>query len=193
MSMADISALISKEDLIAYIAKYGKVKFLFFWGHQKSADGSVSESCLSQWYETGFKVDDIYYPTAEHYMMAEKARLFNDEKVLQDILMSKHPGDAKKLGRAVRNYQDEVWKKQRLSIVIRGNEAKFSQNKELKNFLLNTRERALVEASPRDRIWGVGMEKSNPEIENPARWKGLNLLGFALMATRKLLLEKHND
>ena len=174
----------NKQELITYIAEGNKVKYLFFWGHTAKDPTSVGKECLSQWYEVVFEINKIKYPSTEHYMMAEKARLFNDNEALEKILVSTHPGDAKKLGRTVKNYHDEVWKQHRFDIVVRANQAKFSQHEKLRTFLINTSDRVLVEASPRDRIWGIGMGASNPDVENPAKWRGLNLLGFALMATR---------
>ena len=174
----------SREDLIAYLAEGHRVNYLFFWGHTKPGDGSIDKSCLSQWYEAGFEIDGIYYPTAEHFMMAEKARLFGDNEILEQILISRHPREAKQLGRAVKNYDEQHWHEHRFDIVTRGNIAKFTQNAELKAYLLNTGNRVLVEASPRDRIWGIGMGKSNPDAGNPVKWRGLNLLGFTLMEAR---------
>ncbi|MDJ0633261.1 MAG: NADAR family protein [Xenococcaceae cyanobacterium MO_188.B29] len=75
----------------------------------------------------------------------------------------------------------------RSPIVVKGNLAKFSQKEALKEFLLNTKERILVEASPRDRIWGIGLGQNNPDAANPYQWQGLNLLGFALMEVRDIL------
>ena len=98
-----------------------------------------------------------------------------------------YPADAKKLGRTVKDYQDTLWKKHRFEIVVQANKEKFSQNNDLKTFLNNTGDNVLVEASPRDRIWGIGMGESNPDAMNPAKWKGLNLLGFALMEAREQL------
>lgn len=177
----------SKEELIIYLAHKDSVKYLFFWGHKRPQDGSVEKTCMSQWYEADFDIDGIHYPTAEHYMMSEKARLFSDDGALQKILVSKTPAEAKKLGRTVQGYEETIWCEHRNDIVVRGNYAKFSQNNTLKKFLLNTHNRILVEASPRDRIWGIGMGASNPDAENPAKWRGLNLLGFALMQAREQL------
>lgn len=185
--MNNTNQLRTKEDLIAYLAEGGTAKYLFFWGHTKPKDGSIDKSCFSQWYEAGFEINGIEYPTAEHYMMAEKARLFGDDEMLEQILSSVHPRKAKQLGREVKNYDEKRWREHRFEIVTTGNVAKFSQNEKLKTFLLNTGNRVLVEASPRDRIWGIGMGKSNPDVQNPAKWRGLNLLGFALMEARYLL------
>ena len=131
--------------------------------------------------------NSIVYQTAEHYMMAEKARLFGNDTLIKTILNADNPGKAKKLGREVVGFDEQVWKKERTAIVVRGNHAKFSQNPELCEFLLNTGERVLVEASPRDRVWGIGLTKDDPQASSPENWQGLNLLGFALMEVRDLL------
>lgn len=161
-------------------------KYVFFWGHQPAAEG-VGKSCFSQWYETPFEVDGVHYRTAEHFMMAEKARLFDDEDARQRILAAKSPAEAKQLGRQVAGFDDSRWSAARLHIVVRGNAAKFSQNPDLCEFLLGTGDRVLVEASPVDRIWGIGLAEDHPDAANPARWKGQNLLGFALMEVRLVL------
>ena len=159
-------------------------KFLFFWGHQPNKDGSISKTCFSQWWLSSFKVDGITYKTAEHWMMAKKAALFNDNEILEKIILAKSPDEAKKLGREVKNYEDQLWLANRYEIVKEGNYQKFSQNADLKKFLINTNDRILVEASPVDPIWGIGMAGDHKDVMNPAKWKGLNLLGFALMEVR---------
>lgn len=163
-------------------------KWVLFWGHKPAADGSVSKSCFSQWWEgTPFEVDGVSYVTAEHFMMAEKARLFQDDDMEREILASRHPGEAKKLGRKVRAFDAETWNRERFEIVVRGNLGKFGQHEELREFLLGTGDRVLVEASPRDRIWGIGLSAKNADAERPENWRGLNLLGFALMEVRHRL------
>lgn len=159
-------------------------KFLFFWGHQPNKDGSISKTCFSQWWLSSFEVDNVIYKTAEHWMMAKKAELFNDNEVLAKIIKANSPAEAKKLGREVKNYDDKLWLANRYEIVKQGNYHKFSQNKDLKTFLLNTKDRVLVEASPVDPIWGIGMATDHKDVSNPEKWKGLNLLGFALMEVR---------
>lgn len=158
--------------------------YLFFWGHQPSKDGKITKTCFSQWWISNFECEGIEYKTAEHWMMAEKARLFNDLEVLQEILNVNSPADAKKLGRKVANYNEEKWLEKRYEIVKKGNFLKFSQNEELKAFLLSTTNEIIVEASPVDSIWGIGMASDHPDVNNPSKWKGLNLLGFALMEVR---------
>lgn len=166
------------------------IKFLFFWGHQPGKDGRIKKSCFSQWYDSPFKVDGISYKTAEHWMMAEKARLFQDNLMEQKIIVANTPGEAKKLGRQVGGFIQEVWEANRYEIVKRGNIYKFEQNPALLKFLLNTNNRILVEASPYDKIWGIGKTETDQEVNNPYNWDGLNLLGFALMEVRDELGEK---
>lgn len=171
------------------------VKFLFFWGHQPSKDGTITKTCFSQWWLSSFEVEGVFYKTAEHWMMAQKAKLFRDEAMLAKILVSNSPAEAKKLGRLVQNYEDSIWVKARYSIVKEGNYHKFSQNAELAKFLLQTNTRVLVEASPVDSIWGIGLHENDKHIDNPKNWNGLNLLGFALMEVRDQLrteYEKNN-
>lgn len=164
------------------------IKYLFFWGHQPSKDGITTASCLSQWWLCEFVVDDILYKSAEHWMMAEKARLFQDDEILEKIINCESPAEAKKLGRQVRNFGAAKWNAHRYKIVKQGNHFKFEQNSDLKTFLLNTKKRVLVEASPRDRIWGIGMSKNNENANHPNQWRGQNLLGFALMEVREGLI-----
>lgn len=164
-------------------------KFLFFWGHTPPADGIINQSCLSQWWMADFIVDGVTYSCAEQYMMAEKARLFQDEEMLKEIMAAKTPKEMKAYGRAVRNFDQSVWGSRCYDIVKAANRAKFSQNPAMLEFLLRTG-RILVEASPRDRIWGIGMGKNNPDAEHPAKWRGKNLLGFALTEVRDELRVK---
>ena len=183
-------SIANKEALITAIQDGLQPKYLFFWGHQPQVDHRIDKSCLSQWYEASFTINQITYPTAEHYMMAEKARLFEDEANLQKILLAQHPGEAKKLGRAVQNFDGSRWEAHRFEIVVQGNSAKFSQNQALKTFLFNTKNRILVEASPNDAIWGIGLSQDDAQASQPEQWAGLNLLGFALMTVRANLAEE---
>jgi len=122
-------------------------------------------------------------------MMAEKARLFRDAESETRIVQAPNPGAAKRLGRGVRGFVQEVWTRERWRIAVEGNLGKFSQNPELSRFLLSTGRRVLVEASPVDRIWGIGLAVENERVENPEQWPGQNLLGFALMEVRARLAE----
>lgn len=176
----------NREELLTHIEKDSDVEYLFFWGHQKPKNG-VSKSCFSQWYESPFSDDGVQYKTAEHYMMAEKAKLFNDEQILSKILNANKPIEVKKLGRKIQNFKEDTWLKHRFDIVRKANLLKFDQNSKFKDFLLNTNNKVLVEASPVDNVWGIGMASDNPLVQDPQNWKGLNLLGFALMVVREEL------
>lgn len=175
------------EDLISKYDNGEKLRYLFFWGHKPSSDGTILKTCLSQWFDCYFSVDGFTYNTAEQYMMCQKALLFNDEETFKRILEASHPSEFKNLGRLVKNFNPTIWDKHKFEIVVKGNLAKFSQNPQLNNFLLSTGDKVLVEASPCDKIWGIGLRYNTSNIENPHTWKGLNLLGFALMQVRKEL------
>lgn len=161
--------------------------YLLFYGHKPSADGSVTASCLSQWFPSEFEIDGVFYPTAEHFMMAEKARLFKDSEMLQRILQCKTPKEAKAFGRKVQNFDGQIWQKHCSEIVVKANVAKFLNNQAMSDWLLLTAPKVLVEASMWDKIWGIGMTASATGARDPKLWKGLNLLGFALMETRDRL------
>jgi ribA/ribD-fused uncharacterized protein len=139
---------------------------------------------FGQWTPSPFVVDEVHYSCAEQYMMAEKARLFGDEAVRAQILASASPREHKALGRKIAGFVNETWDAERLAIVVRGNHAKFGQNPSMRAQLLATADKLLVEASPLDRIWGVGLRADDPRIHDPASWRGLNLLGEALMQVR---------
>lgn len=164
-----------------------QLEFLLFWGHQPNEDGSLSKSCFSQWWIAPFEVDGIACKTAEHWMMAEKARLFNDEDSRQQIITSDTPAEAKKKGRLIRDFDPTTWDKEKFDIVVLGNFHKFSKNTQLASFLLDTGNKVIVEASPLDNIWGIGMAANDPSVLDPKRWKGENLLGYALMEVRDKL------
>ena len=182
-----VSQVRSTAELIACLGQGHKPRYLFFWGHQPQKDGSISKSCFSQWFEAAFTVDGTTYATAEHFMMAEKARLFADEEARARILSAGTPAQAKKLGRGVKGFDEQAWDDARFGIVVKGNLAKFSQNPPLAEFLSQTGDRVLVEASPVDRIWGIGLAATDAEALTPHRWHRLNLLGFALMEVRAAL------
>jgi ribA/ribD-fused uncharacterized protein len=165
-----------------------ELNFLFFWGHQPSKDGQITSSCLSQWWPSPFEVEGIVYPKAEHWMMSQKARLFGDDEIARRILSAESPKAVKQLGREAKNFDAAVWDKEKLAIVQEGSFQKFSQNAGLRDYLTATGELILVEASPVDRIWGIGLAADNADASNPLQWRGDNFLGFALMRARHRLL-----
>ena len=164
-----------------------RVKYLHFWGHRPLPDGRIGPSCLSQWWPSPFTVDGVEYATAEHWMMAAKARLFGDPEAERKAVAAPTPAQAKKVGRLVRGFDDAVWERERFGIVVEGSFHKFAADADLRAFLLGTGDRVLVEASPLDRVWGIGLAADDERARDPARWRGPNLLGFALMAARDRL------
>ena len=172
------------EQLAAALRSGDQPDWLMFWGHRPEPDGQVGISCLSQWYPAAFTVEGTAYPSAEHFMMAAKARVFRDAAAEASILNSATASEAKRLGRRVRGFDEITWARHREMAVFIGNVAKFHQNPALGAFLASTETRVLVEASPYDPIWGIGLRASDPRAVDPDRWPGQNLLGFTLMNVR---------
>ncbi|WPD22539.1 MAG: NADAR family protein [Candidatus Electrothrix scaldis] len=177
-----------KELIQSYNAGH-RLEYVFFWGHTPPEEGFINQSCLSQWYAAPFKVDGIKFLTAEHYMMYHKARLFGDIDAAAKVVQAENPGEAKKIGRTVQGFQQEEWDKHCTEIAIQGNIAKFGQNKAILTYLLATKNKVLVEASPYDKVWGIGLGYDAKGIGNPLAWRGKNLLGFALMEVRARLVK----
>lgn len=124
-----------------------EAEFVFFWSHE--ADGedpatAMGRECLSQWYPAPFVVEGVRYATAEHYMMAAKARLFGDLETAAAIVDARHPAAAKKHGRAVCGFDEVRWTEERYGIVVAGNRAKFRQHEALRTYLVGTGDRVLV-------------------------------------------------
>ncbi|MHC3473001.1 NADAR family protein [Streptomyces sp. 7R007] len=177
----------SREALVREVRAGSRVKYLHFWGHRPLPDGRIGASCLSQWWPSPFTVEGVTYGTAEHWMMAGKARLFGDAEAERLVLSAEHPAQAKKAGRLVRGFDEAIWERERFGIVVEGSVHKFAAHPELREFLLHTGNRVLVEASPVDRVWGIGLAAGDEAAADPERWRGLNLLGFALMEARARL------
>ncbi len=145
-------------------------------------------SPFSQWYRCTFAVGGTTFNCAEQFMMHGKAMLFDDAAVATEILAATHPRDHKALGRKVKHFDDGAWRRQRETIVMAGNRAKFTQNPELRELLVATKGTTLVEASPYDKSWGIGLAATDPRAQDQAQWKGHNLLGNILTALRNELL-----
>ncbi|WP_434390149.1 NADAR family protein [Melittangium boletus] len=150
--------------------------FTFFWR---------DASPFSQWHPSVFEWRGQRFLCAEQSMMYGKAMLFGDEESAARILQARTPKEHKALGRAVRGFEGSLWERERERIVYEGNHAKFTQNVALLEALRATAGTRLVEASPLDRIWGVGLAEEDPRIQDPARWRGLNLLGEVLTRLRE--------
>lgn len=174
-------------------------QYVFFWRTEKSK--KIGPGCLSQWARCGFVVDGVYYRYAEQYMMAEKARLFHDDATLDKIMDAKSPMIVKRLGRSVKGRNGgewdkgdaEKWDAVRSDVVVRGNFAKFSQNDALKEYLLSTGDAMIAEASPKDAVWGIGIDEKTAEKTPQSEWPGQNLLGKALMKVRGMLKNGEDD
>jgi ribA/ribD-fused uncharacterized protein len=145
-------------------------------------------SPFSQWFACRFVVNGVTFNCAEQYMMYGKAQLFGDEDIRKEILEAEHPRTHKALGRKVKNFDPAVWERERMRIVKEGNRAKFTQNEELLATLFATKGTTLVEASPFDKIWGIGLAATDPRAQDPKQWKGKNLLGYVLTELRDELL-----
>lgn len=176
------------ESIKQMVSADPNVRFIYFWGHTPSVKG-ITQSCMSQWYDVEFEVAGVKYHTAEQYMMAQKALLFDDKQVFDQIMLADNPRDYKALGRKIRKFDSKIWDARKYDIVVEGNKAKFSQNDDLKEYLLSTGDAILVEASPYDRIWGIGLYPGQAAKGSIDQWRGLNLLGAALMEVRDWLRE----
>lgn len=154
-------------------------KFTFFWNNRTP---------FSNWYPSVFTVDGTTFTRGEQYMMYMKAVVFGDMSTADLIMLTDDPQTQKNLGRQVRNYDDAVWSKVRFGIMVDGLYCKFSQNPKLKEALLATVGTRMVEASPFDRIWGIGLTASDPLAQNEETWLGLNLMGKVLDELRDMLV-----
>ena len=142
---------------------------------------------LSNWYLSRFTVGDVTYSSLEQFMMYQKAVCFGDSDIAAQILETDNVGKIKALGRLVAGYDDHHWNGIRQIVVYQGLMAKFSQNEELKALLLQTGKSLLAECAVQDRIWGIGLSMKDPDRLEREKWKGQNLLGYALMMVRESL------
>lgn len=142
-------------------------------------------SFYSQWAMRDIEIDGIIYNCCEQYMMAEKARLFGDDYALKQIMSTNDPSIQKSWGRKVNNFNQEEWEKVAQEVVYKANYAKFTQYGDLKQKLLDTGNKTIVEASPYDRIWGIGLACDDSRALDPQKWRGTNWLGIAIMKVRE--------
>lgn len=158
--------------------------FVFFWNGP-----------FSQWHKSQFIAgrEERKFVCCEQWMMWKKAKLFGDDATAYDIMKTEDPKEQKSLGRKVKNFQPEIWDQNKFEIVCEGNLLKFAQNKNLRKILMNTGDKILVEASPYDKIWGIGMREDDEGVEDPKNWKGENLLGAALTTLRDLFFKNYPE
>lgn len=142
---------------------------------------------LSNWYPSIFALNGITFSSIEQYMMYRKAVCFGDEKVAAQILATEDVAEIKALGRLVSGYDENLWNGVRQIVVYEGLLAKFSQNSDLREQLKDTGQAFLAECAVKDRIWGVGLSMHDPNRLDLAKWRGQNLLGYALMMVRERL------
>lgn len=155
-------------------------KFTFFWRTQ---------SPFSQWHPCHFNIAGIDFNSAEQYMMYMKAKNFEDDGIAEQILKTKTPSEQKKLGRQVKNFNAYGWLQICKKVVYDASNAKFTQNFELNRKLLDTKGTTLVEASPDDSIWGIGLAEDHPNARNRSTWRGTNWLGEILTQLREDLIK----
>ena len=158
-----------------------KEDFVFFWKKNEPS------GYMSNWYEAPFEVNGVRYESSEAFMMHQKAVLMGDLVVARIILQTKSQAEIKALGRKVRNFDAKLWDEKKFEIVLEGNIAKFMAHKDLADKLLATGDKILVEASPTDQIYGIGLNASDPRALDQSQWRGENLLGKVLMAVRARL------
>lgn len=156
-----------------------KEDFVFFWG-----------GTFSQWTPSDFVIDGIKYVTAEQYMMAKKALVFKDQEAYDEIMSTKNPRDQKAIGRRVKNFNADVWSVVSREVVYQANYAKFTQNPKMREELMATGDLEIVEASPEDKIWGIGLLESDPRAWDKSTWQGTNWLGIEIMRVRQKLREE---
>ncbi|MEM7777063.1 MAG: NADAR family protein [Pseudomonadota bacterium] len=176
------------EDLRACVRDGRRFHYRLFYGHKHRPEDVLSDVVFSQFYPCLFELDGQTYYWAEQWMMASKARAFGDRDAEMRILAAQHPLECKHIGRQVRDFDDKRWKQWRYPIVLAGNYAKFSQDADFSAYMVGTGDAVLVEAAPTDRIWGIGLSRTAADAQDPLKWRGQNLLGFALMDVRSMLL-----
>lgn len=152
--------------------------YIFFWKEDED------NGDFSNWSEHSIESNGVKFLTLEHYLMYSKAKLFGDDEIAEKIIKTKNPLYVKRLGRIVKNFNESIWAANRYQIMETGIKMKVEQNDDIKQLLLSTGSKIIVEASPYDTIWGIGMSKKNTNAIYEEKWKGLNLLGKAWMKIR---------
>lgn len=157
-------------------------KYIFFWG-----------GTYSQWMPSIFEIDGVQYNCAEQYMMAKKAYMFRDYDALSKIMGTTDPRKQKQFGRQVKGFDKVEWEKHCRKFVYQANYAKFTQNPKMLKELMATGDKEIVEASPEDTIWGIGMHENDPDVLDKSKWLGTNWLGIAIMEVRETLSKEYSS
>jgi ribA/ribD-fused uncharacterized protein len=158
---------------ITMVKTFGFDKYTFFWNGPHS-----------QWCESFISIDGQIYNCCEQYMMHKKALVFGDTEIAAAVMAAPMPNDQKKLGRLVKGFNPDIWNAVARDIVFRGNIAKYQQNSELRSILERTEGTLLVEASPFDKVWGIGMDVEAASVLSPDKWEGTNWLGQCITEVR---------
>lgn len=153
-------------------------EFVFFW--KKDAPNGI----FSNWSDHSIIDNDLIFKTLEHYLMYSKACLFQDYEIANKILKENGPLSVKNLGRKVRNFDPDTWDENKKQIMQRGLQMKVEQNEDVKKALVATKNKIIAEASPYDKIWGIGLSENDINCRDQNKWKGENLLGIAWMKVR---------
>jgi ribA/ribD-fused uncharacterized protein len=151
-----------------------KEQFAFFWG-----------GTFSQWHKSKFVIDGVEFNCCEQYMMYKKALMFHDYDIANKIMNTNNPREQKALGRKVSGFDKDHWESYCRDIVYDGNVAKFTQNPDMLDELKFTGDRTIVEASPKDNIWGIGLAADDPRAQDRSTWEGTNWLGEAIQRVRE--------
>jgi ribA/ribD-fused uncharacterized protein len=155
-----------------------KEEFIFYFGQ---------ESVFSHWFKCSFSINSQDFCCAEQYIMYRKAVLFNDVEIAKKILNSSNPARHRYLGKQVGGFDKRLWQQHCKQFAFDGNLSKFAQSSVLTNILLQTTGKSFAEASPYDRIWGIGLSMKNPKIYDRSQWRGRNWAGEVLQSVRAKL------
>jgi hypothetical protein len=158
--------------------------FVFFWG---------AKDVFSNWHAASFHYKGNTFSNVEQFMMYGKAKLFGDEASAEELLKTSDPKKCKAIGRGVEGFKESIWNAKCEAIVSIGCREKFLQNPDLLEHLLSTEGRVIVEASPYDKIWGIGLKDDHPDATNPNRWRGENRLGNVIIQVRDSLICGYAD
>jgi len=153
--------------------------FIFYFGE---------ESVFSHWFKCSFSINNQSFCCVEQYLMYQKARLFNDAEIAKRILNSSNPARHHHLGKKVAGFNKQSWQQKCRQFAFDGNYGKFTQNSILLETLLQTEGKNFAEASPYDRLWGIGLSMKNPKIYDRSQWRGRNWAGEVLQSVRDKFL-----
>ena len=142
---------------------------------------------LSNWYLSSFELDGIHFSSCEQYIMYRKCMIFGDQASADAVLSTDDTETQQSIGKTAKGFIPAVWDGMKQPLLMRGLYAKFTQNEDLKQLLLETGDTYLVECAASDHIWACGRKLTDDRRFDITKWNGQNLLGFALMEVRSAL------